>query len=81
MLLKAIASAATLAQKFDAIINKCAATRPPMPGYPFQDQYFPQPVRDLHLHAGISFDVGVKGNRQYIYLFSWVAGIVLLLPA
>jgi putative ABC transport system permease protein len=47
--------------------------------YPFKDQYFAQPFADMYFQPNINFDLGLKGNKQAIYLFSMVAAIVLLL--
>ncbi|MBT1696191.1 ABC transporter permease [Fulvivirgaceae bacterium PWU4] len=78
LLLKPNATVAALEQKFAGIIKKYRDPEA-YANYPFQDQYFLERIEDLHLHAGINFDMGTKGNRQYIHLFSWVAVIVLVL--
>ena len=47
--------------------------------YPFKDSYYVQALWDFHLESRINFDMGIKGNRQYIQLFSLVAFLVLIL--
>jgi putative ABC transport system permease protein len=47
--------------------------------YPFKDEYEIQPLPSMYMTSGINFDIGLKGNERYVYLFSVVALIVLLL--
>ncbi|HMG93771.1 MAG TPA: ABC transporter permease [Chryseolinea sp.] len=47
--------------------------------YPFKDEYQLQPLPSMYMTSGINFDIGLKGNERYVYLFSVVALIVLLL--
>ena len=47
--------------------------------YPFKDTYLVQPLAELHLENEANFDIGLKGNTNYVYLFSFIALIVLLL--
>ncbi len=47
--------------------------------YPFQDTYFVQPLSEIHLETRIRHDIGLKGNPNYMTLFSLVAIFVLLL--
>ena len=47
--------------------------------YPFKDTYFVQSIEDLHLETRANFDIGEKGNPQFIRLFSWVAILLLVL--
>ena len=47
--------------------------------YPFSDVHFVQGLHDLHLETRPNFDIGQKGNLQYMRLFSWAAILVLLL--
>lgn len=47
--------------------------------FPFESKYYMQPLMELHLENKLNFDIGFKGNARYIYLFSWIAIIVLLL--
>ncbi|MEQ8242561.1 ABC transporter permease [Fulvivirga sp.] len=49
--------------------------------YPFKDTYFVQPLSELYLEDKINFDIGKKGNAQYLILFSTVAIIVLVLAS
>ncbi|MEM6629297.1 MAG: ABC transporter permease [Bacteroidota bacterium] len=46
---------------------------------PFSNEYYVQALHDLHLETKANFDIGMKGNPQYIRLFSWIALLVLLL--
>ena len=47
--------------------------------YPFKDKYIVQPLSEIHLQADVNFDIGLKGNAKYVYMFSVIALIVLLL--
>jgi putative ABC transport system permease protein len=47
--------------------------------YPFKDEYQIQPLPSMYMSSGINFDIGLKGSERYVYLFSVVALIVLLL--
>ncbi|GAB5528090.1 MAG: ABC transporter permease [Roseivirga sp.] len=47
--------------------------------YPFQLSYHAQPIADLHLETEVNSDIGIKGNPQYVSLFSFIAVVVLLL--
>jgi putative ABC transport system permease protein len=47
--------------------------------YPFEDTYFVKSLASLHLQDNVNFDIGKKGNPQYVYLFSAIGIIVLLL--
>lgn len=47
--------------------------------YPFELSYHAQPIKDLHLETEVNSDIGLKGNPQYVSLFSFIALVVLLL--
>jgi putative ABC transport system permease protein len=47
--------------------------------YPFEDTYYIQTLDELHLSTQANFDIGRKGNAQFVYLFSAIALIVLIL--
>ncbi len=47
--------------------------------YPFQDSYYLQTLSELHLTNHVNFDIGLKGNSQYISLFSLIAALILIL--
>lgn len=47
--------------------------------YPYQLSYHVQAMTDLHLETEVNSDVGLKGNPQYVSLFSFIAVVVLLL--
>ena len=48
----------------------------PSPG---KEAYFIQPLSDLHLNTTMNAEIGLKGNPQYIRLFSFIGLLVLLL--
>jgi putative ABC transport system permease protein len=68
----------TFSEKFPALIKKYQDPQG-YANYPFKDQYFVAKMTDAHLQTGLNFDIGVKGDRTYVYLFSVVGTIVLLL--
>jgi putative ABC transport system permease protein len=37
------------------------------------------PLLNIHLHSGLSYELGTNGNIQYVYIFSAVAIFILLL--
>lgn len=47
--------------------------------YPFKLSYHAQAITDLHLETKVHADLGIKGNPQYVILFSFIAAVVLLL--
>ncbi len=47
--------------------------------YPFDVTYYLGSIEDLHLDTGINSDIGLKGNPEYIKLFSLIAILVLAL--
>ncbi len=65
-------------EKFPALLKKYQLPKD-YAEYSFTDEYFSQPISELYFHPNINFDIGIKGNRDSIYLFSIVAFIVLLL--
>lgn len=77
-ILKEGASAKALEEKFPALLKKYQLPAD-YAGYPFKDQYFVMPLADMYFHPNINFELGIKGNRNLVYLFSVVAFIVLLL--
>ncbi len=66
-----------LQQKLPALFKKYQDPQE-YSAYPFKDQYFIQPISEIHLQSHLNFDIGVKGNSKYIYLFSIIAIIILL---
>lgn len=78
LLLREQAEVASLHARFAGIIKKYQDPKD-YADYPFKDEYFLRSLPELHLHSGINFDIGLKGNRHYIYLFSGIAFIVLML--
>ncbi len=74
--LKASTSPGVVEQKIPKLIRKHVEN----PEEYFQEHaYLVQPLSEIHLDNKINFDIGVKGNPQYIYLFSAIAVLVLLL--
>lgn len=72
------ADPAQLQSKFPALIKKYRDSES-YASYPFKDHYRLQNIGGIHLETGVNDDIGLKGNKQYVYLFSAVALIVLLL--
>jgi putative ABC transport system permease protein len=72
------ASPGDLQKKFPALLKKYQ-DRKGYANYPFKDEYFIQDLPSMHLQPAVNFDIGIKGNQRYVYLFSAVALIVLLL--
>ncbi|MEM1407972.1 MAG: ABC transporter permease [Bacteroidota bacterium] len=66
-----------LQSKLPEIVSKYADTE----DYPFKDTYYVEPLKQLHLQSDVNFDIGLKGNIQYLVLFSVIAVIVLLLAS
>ena len=66
----------TLAQKFPNLIDKY---EPNTSSPSSKTSYHLQALTDMHLNTNVNFDVGKKGNPLYIYLFSVIAILVLLL--
>jgi putative ABC transport system permease protein len=42
--------------------------------------FFPQALTDIHLHSHVNFEFGVNGDIKYVYMFS-VIGLLILLIA
>lgn len=42
-------------------------------------EYYLQPLTDIHLYSHLSYELGVNGSIQYVYLFSAIAIFVLLI--
>lgn len=49
--------------------------------YPFELYYHAQAMHDLYLETHVNSDLPVKGNPQYVRLFSFIAIVVLLLAS
>ena len=67
-----------LEMKFPALLKKY---KDPVDyaNYPFDDKYLIQTMPSMYMTSGVNFDIGLKGNERYVWLFSAVAVIVLLL--
>ena len=74
MVLKEGANPLALQNKMPALIKKYQAE-----GHPFEDEYIFQQLSEIHLQSNVNFDIGLKGNAKYVYVFSVIALIVLLL--
>lgn len=74
LLLNEQASASDLESKFPPFIKKYAASHDA-----YKDSFSLHPLPSLHLAQDINLDIGLKGNRNVIYIFSAVALAVLLL--
>ncbi len=72
------ADPSSVEKKFPALLAKYQLPED-YADYPFNDQYFIQPLADIYFQSHINSDIGIKGNRDAVYLFSIVALIVLLL--
>ncbi|MEN0047429.1 MAG: ABC transporter permease, partial [Bacteroidota bacterium] len=48
---------------------------------PFSAKYFLDPLKDVHLYSNINFEPGKNSDIRYIYLFTSIAFIILLLAA
>lgn len=77
-ILKEGASAKALEEKFPSLLKKYQLPAE-YANYPFKDQYFVMPLMEMYFHPSINFELGIKGNRSLVYLFSVVAMVVLLL--
>jgi putative ABC transport system permease protein len=42
-------------------------------------RYFVQPLTEVHLHPGFNFDIAFTGDIKYVYLFSAIGLIILIL--
>ncbi len=40
-----------------------------------------QPLTSIHLHSHLDFEIGTNGNITYVYVFSAVAGLILLIAS
>ena len=65
------AELARLQEKMPALLDKYKSGA--------NEEYFLQPLADIHLQSYINFDVGLKGNTKYVYLSFFIALIILLL--
>ncbi|MFC2088084.1 ABC transporter permease [Calditrichota bacterium] len=42
-------------------------------------EFFIQPLKDIHLHSQIQYEIGINGDIQYIYIFSLIAILIMLI--
>lgn len=45
----------------------------------FKKSLFIQPLHDIYLHSSYEFEVAANGNIKYLYIFSSIAGFLLLI--
>jgi putative ABC transport system permease protein len=50
-------------------------------GLPFKPSFFLQPLRSIHLHSNINFELGPNNDINNLWLFASVAFIILLLAS
>jgi putative ABC transport system permease protein len=50
-------------------------------GLPFKPKFFLQPLRDIHLHSQINFELDANGDMNKVWLFTSIAFIILLLAS
>jgi putative ABC transport system permease protein len=48
-------------------------------GLPFKVSFFLQPLQSIHLYSQANFELGINSDIRYIWLFSAIAFIILLL--
>ncbi len=77
LLLDENASAADLEAKLPELVD--ANLGPIMEAIGGTMKFWLQPMTDVHLHSDMSIDVDNNGNITYVYLFSGVALLVLLM--
>jgi len=55
---------------------------PAYENFPFGASKFSlQPIRDIHLHSKVNFESGTNSDIRYVYFFTCIAFIILLLAA
>ena len=70
-----------LEAKFALFDERVEAVYKDMTFVPVPPQYFLQPLKEIHLHSAISFEMGANSDIRYVYLFACIAFIILLLAA
>lgn len=50
-------------------------------GLPFKPRFFIQPLRSIHLHSQINFELGANGDINKVWLFTAIGFIILLLAS
>ncbi|MEX1054889.1 MAG: ABC transporter permease, partial [Rhodothermales bacterium] len=71
------ADAADLQAKMPALVEKYVADEDDEPAE--RNQYIVQPLSDIHLRSTVNFDMGVRGDIRYVYLFAAIGLVILLL--
>jgi putative ABC transport system permease protein len=69
-------SASELQSKFPAFVNHYITNNPKADG---KNDIFLQPITDIHLHSHLVGEIGVNGYVTFIYVFSAVAALILLI--
>lgn len=63
--------------KLTDFFNKYGAASVQTTGY--TKTLFVQPLQDIYLHSNFSFEVAANGNIKYLYIFTFIAGFLLLI--
>lgn len=50
-------------------------------GFQFYPEYSLQPLEDIHLHSKINMEIEQNGDVQYVYFFTFLAFIILILAS
>ncbi len=71
----------TLQEGIDAnpLENKITATVKEVRGRNMPEAYHLQNIRDIHLHSHVNLEAGTNGNILYIYIFSGIALLLLVI--
>lgn len=72
------AEADDLAEKFPALIERFNINKYAK-DFGYEMRYFIQPLKELHLETSVGLDIGLKGNKKYLTLFSIIGVLILLL--
>lgn len=77
LLLRDGADRAELESKFPAFLEKRLADEKKESGLWYD--FYLQPITDIHLHSNLAAEMAPNGNIRYVYLFSVIGGLVLLI--
>lgn len=50
-------------------------------GFMFHPEFTLQPLKDIHLHSNMNSELGINGDIDYVYFFTFIAFIILFLAA
>ena len=68
-------SQSVIESKLPSIVNKLHDSKE----NGFERAYFLQPLKDIHLHSNLRFELEVNGNAEAVYFMSIMAVIILLI--